>query len=152
MQIISGIPITRYWLVSAERRPKMFMSHSTMSTEQLRQRTSVGRVLQFARIWRRSRCATTFKVRLAFLFISKLYRQMYASTGIATNSARVAPSARLARWLAKPCLRLFQASPMPELQNPRRQKTIPPPILRREDARSSTQGPRSLAIPHPNAC
>ena len=47
MQIISGIPITRYWLVPAERRPKMFMPHPTMSSEQLRQRTSVGRVFQF---------------------------------------------------------------------------------------------------------
>ena len=31
-----------------------------------------------------SRC----KARLAFVLISKLYRQMYANTGIATDSAR----------------------------------------------------------------
>ena len=35
------------------------------------------------------------KARLAFVLISKLYRQMYANTGIATDSARhVAPG----RW------------------------------------------------------
>ena len=43
---------------------------------------------------------------------------MYADTGIATNSARVTWSGRWARWLAKPCRRLFAGSPMPELQVP----------------------------------
>ena len=58
----------------------------------------VGPVLQLARRlgalarrWSRSRHA------LAFVLISKLYRQMYANTGIATDSARVARSARMAR-------------------------------------------------------
>jgi hypothetical protein len=50
--------------------------------------------------------------------ISKLYRQMYANTGIATDSARVAKSARRARWLAKAARRLFIASPMPDLAEP----------------------------------
>ena len=36
-----------------------------------------------------------------FVLISKLYRQMYANTGIATDSARVARSARRARVLAQ---------------------------------------------------
>jgi len=50
--------------------------------------------------------------------ISKLYRQMYANTGIATDSARHAKSERMARLLAKPCRRLFIAKPMPDLQVP----------------------------------
>ena len=58
------------------------------------------------------------RARLAFIFISKLYRQMYASTGIATDSARRNKASRWARWLAKPCRRLFIAKPMPELQMP----------------------------------
>ena len=42
-------------------------------------------------IWnQRSRCVPTLRGRLAFLFISKLYRQMYANTGISTDSARSA--------------------------------------------------------------
>jgi hypothetical protein len=49
------------------------------------------------------------KARLAFLLISKLYRQMYANTGIATDSARHARASRMARMLAKPCRRLFVA-------------------------------------------
>jgi len=31
---VDGIPITRYWLIPAERRPKMFMPHPTMSSEE----------------------------------------------------------------------------------------------------------------------
>jgi hypothetical protein len=52
------------------------------------------------------------------MLISKLYRQMYANTGIATDSARVARSAQRARWIAKAARRLFVAAPMPELQEP----------------------------------
>jgi len=50
--------------------------------------------------------------------ISKLYRQMYANTGIATDSARMARSTRWARWLARPCRRLFVTAPMPHLHVP----------------------------------
>jgi hypothetical protein len=57
----------------------------------------------------------SLKSRLAFVLISKLYRQMYANTGIATDSARVSKSTRWARWLAKPCRLLFVAKPMPDL-------------------------------------
>jgi hypothetical protein len=35
-------------------------------------------------IWKRSRSAKTLKARMAFILISKLYRRMYANTGIAT--------------------------------------------------------------------
>jgi hypothetical protein len=52
------------------------------------------------------------------VLISKLYRQMYANTGIATDSARVNRSARWARVIAKPCRRLFAAKPMPQLAIP----------------------------------
>ena len=43
----------------------------------------------------------SLKGRLAFVLISKLYRQMYANTGIATDSARAARSVSVARWLAR---------------------------------------------------
>ena len=58
--------------------------------------------------------------RVTFVLISKLYRQMYANTGIATDSARVARSARRARVLARFARRLFITSPMPELEMPLR--------------------------------
>lgn len=124
VQMVSGIPITRYWLIPAESRPKMFMPHPTMGSEELRQRTQHvwDQFYSLGSIWRRSRCTPNIRARLAFLFISKLYRQMYASTGIATDSARRNNANRWARWLAKPCRRLFQARPMPELQNPRQSK------------------------------
>ena len=69
-------------------------------------------------IWRRSRIVGTVRDRVAFILISKLYRQMYANTGIATDSARVSIAAGWARWLAKPLQRLFSARPMPDLQVP----------------------------------
>src|SRR6185437_14893233 len=50
--------------------------------------------------------------RFAFVLISKLYRQMYANTGIATDSARVSRANRWARLIAKPCRRLFVARPL----------------------------------------
>jgi hypothetical protein len=52
------------------------------------------------------------------VLISKLYRQMYANTGIATDSARTARATQWARWIARPCRRLFVTAPMPHLQVP----------------------------------
>jgi hypothetical protein len=66
----------------------------------------------------RSRFIKSMRARLAFVLISKIYRQMYADTGIATDSARVSRSSRWARWLAKPCQRLFAAPEMPHLKMP----------------------------------
>lgn len=120
--MVEGIPITRYWLIPAHLRPKMFMPHPTMSSEELRQRTQGvwDEFYSLKAIWQRSACTPNLRARLAFLFISKLYRQMYASTGIATDSARRSKANRWARWLAKPTQKLFQAKPMPGLQVPGR--------------------------------
>lgn len=74
-------------------------------------------------IWRRSRFLRSNRSRLAFVLISRLYRQMYADTGIATDSARVAWSTRWARWLAPPCRLLFAARPMPDLDVPKKKTT-----------------------------
>ena len=60
-------------------------------------------------IWRRSSFLRSMKGRLAFVLISKLYRQMYANTGIATDSARHVRAGKMARLIAKPCRRLFVA-------------------------------------------
>ena len=61
-------------------------------------------------------CTPTLRARLAFVLISKLYRQMYANTGIATDSARVNRANRWARLIARPCRRLFTAGPLPSLR------------------------------------
>ena len=68
------------------------------------------------KIWKRSKCASRLRWRMAFLLISKLYCYMYARTGIATDSARQSLAVRWARLIAKPCIRLFAAKPMKELQ------------------------------------
>jgi hypothetical protein len=117
---IAGFPLTRYWLIPQALRPKVYMSHPVMSDEELRRRTQGvwDRFYSLRLIWKRSGCVKSLRGRLAFTFISKLYRQMYANTGIATDSARGNRAVRWARWLAKPCLRLFQGPSMPELQVP----------------------------------
>ena len=117
---IGGIPLTRHWLIPQALRPKLYCPHPAMSGDEIRQRTQAvwDRFYDLKSIWRRSSFMTSSKGRLAFVLISKLYRQMYANTGIATDSARVARSARWARWLAMPCRYLFSARPMPDLQVP----------------------------------
>lgn len=117
---IDGVPITRYWLIPAESRPNVFTPHKTMSAEEIRVRTQGvwDDFYSLGAIWDRSRCTPNLRTRLAFVFISKLYRQMYAKTGIATDSARRQKATRIARWLAVPCRKLFEAKPMPELKMP----------------------------------
>lgn len=117
---VEGIPITRYWLVPHALRPKMFMPHPTMGAREMQARTQGvwDSFYSFSQIWRRSACVKSLKGRLAFLFVSKLYRQMYANTGISTDSARRKNANRWARWLAVPTRRLFKAKPMPDLVVP----------------------------------
>ncbi len=124
---VDGIPITRHWLIPQELRPKMMMPHPTMSGEEMRQRTQGvwDRFYSIRSIWKRSLCTKSIRGRLAFLFVSKLYRQMYASTGIATDSARRKRANTWARWLAIPTRRLFQGTAMPGLQVPPRRATVP---------------------------
>jgi radical SAM superfamily enzyme YgiQ (UPF0313 family) len=117
---IDGIPLSRHWLIPQALRPKVYVPHPLMSADEIRVRTQAvwDRFYSMEQIWRRSRCVTSLKARLAFVLISKLYRQMYANTGIATDSARVNRSARWARWIARPCRRLFAGQPMPDLAVP----------------------------------
>ncbi|MFL6449477.1 MAG: hypothetical protein ACJ746_17620 [Bryobacteraceae bacterium] len=114
--------ITRYWLIPPDKRPKMFMPHPSMSSDEMRARTQGvwDNFYALPAIWKRSACTPTLRARLAFVLISKLYRQMYASTGIATDSARRERATLWARRIAKITRRLFQARPMPDLQLPRR--------------------------------
>ena len=122
---VDGVPITRYWLIPGDRRPKLYISHPTMSPDEVRRRTQAvwDTFYSFSAIWQRSRCAPKLRDRLAFIGISKLYRQMYANTGIATDSARRQSANRWARWLARPCLRLFRAKPRPDLAVPKISRT-----------------------------
>jgi radical SAM superfamily enzyme YgiQ (UPF0313 family) len=117
---VNGVPLTRYWLIPSAQRPKVYSPHPLMSPEEIRARTQGvwDRFYSLSAIWRRSTCVRSVRSRVAFVLISKLYRQMYANTGIATDSARMARSARRARWLAKAARPLFTTTPMPGLQEP----------------------------------
>jgi hypothetical protein len=125
--MVGDVPITRYWLIPTEVRPKMFTPHPTMSSEEIRERTQKvwDRFYNWSSIWERSACTPTLKARIAFMFLSKLYRQMYAGTGISTDSARRKKSKRWARWTAHQCKKLFRAKPMPELEGPKWEIGIP---------------------------
>ncbi len=112
---VAGIPVTRHWLIPQAQRPKVYVPHPAMSADEIRARTQAvwDRFYSLPRIWARSRCTPTLRARLAFVLISKLYRQMYANTGIAIDSARVSRANRWARLIARPCRRLFTARPWP---------------------------------------
>ncbi len=117
---VDGVPITRYWLIPTDKRPKMFTPHPSMSPGEISDRTQKvwDRFYNWSAIWERSACTPTLRARVAFMFLSKLYRQMYAGTGISTDSARKKKSKRWARWTAAQCRLLFVAKPMPELASP----------------------------------
>jgi radical SAM superfamily enzyme YgiQ (UPF0313 family) len=117
---VGEVPLTRYWMIPSEVRPKMFTPHPTMTSEEIRQRTQKvwDRFYNWGPIWKRSACCPNITSRIAFIFLSKLYRQMYANTGISTDSARRKKSKAWAKWTARQCKRLFEAKPMPELAGP----------------------------------
>jgi radical SAM superfamily enzyme YgiQ (UPF0313 family) len=120
---IDGVPITQHWLMDEASRPKIYMEHPTMTADEIRSRTQGvwDRFYSVGSIWQRSSMLKSYKSRVAFVLISKLYRQMYANTGIATDSARVAASAKRAQMIGRVARRFFVAAPMPNLTVPQAQ-------------------------------
>jgi hypothetical protein len=118
--MVAGIPLTTHWLIPEAQRPRLYTEHPTMSLEEIRvgAQRAWDRFYSWKCIWARSNVVRSMKARIAFVLVSKLYRQMYANTGIATDSARVQRSARWARWLGLACRGLFLARPMPGLRVP----------------------------------
>ena len=109
--VVDGIPLTRHWLMPSGKRPKIYMPHPSLKPEEIRAYTQQvwDNFYSLPAIWKRAHCVKSLKSRIAFVLVSKLYRQMYANTGIATDSARHARASKMARLLAKPCRRLFVA-------------------------------------------
>lgn len=117
---VNGVSVTQHWLIPVSQRPKLFTEHPTMSLEEIRARTQGAwdRFYGWGPVWQRARVVSSLKSRLAFVLVSKLYRQMYANTGIASDSARASSAERWARLISKPTARLFAGRPMPDLQVP----------------------------------
>ena len=117
---IAGVRITRRWLIPQALRPKLYWPHPTMSAEEIRRNTqSVWDTFYGLKsIWVRSRFIKSLRARLAFVLISKIYRQMYADTGMRRTVLEYRDPLRWARWLARPCQRLFAGRPMPPLRIP----------------------------------
>jgi hypothetical protein len=99
--MIEGVPLTQHWLIPEHQRPRLYAAHPTMSLEEIRVGTQRAwdRFYGWRYVWARSRVVESVRARITFVLISKLYRQMYANTGIATDSAWVQRSARWARWI-----------------------------------------------------
>ncbi len=118
--MVGDVPITRYWLIPTEVRPKMFTPHPSMSSTEISDRTQNvwDRFYSWRAVWERSACVPNLRGRMAFMFLSKLYRQMYAGTGISTDSARRKKSKTMARFMAKQTKKFFHAKPMPDLSSP----------------------------------
>jgi hypothetical protein len=142
---IAGVPITRHWLIPQADRPKVYTPHPVMSADDIRQHTQAAwdHFYALPRVWARARVVPSLKGRLAFVLISKLYRRMYANTGIATDSARAARSIRVARWLARGCRGLFSGAPMPTLQ-------VPDAAEMPRPARPASAEPRYVRISTPS--
>lgn len=117
---IAGQPLTKHWLIPASQRPKMFSPHPTMTADEIRTRTQTvwDNFYSMSSIWKRADCVKSLRAKVAFVLISKLYRQMYANTGLAADSARVSRAERWTRLVAPATRKLFTASPMPDLQVP----------------------------------
>ena len=109
-----------HWLIPPSKRPKYYMPHPTMTPDEVRERTQAvwDRFYSLPVVWRRSKATKSLKSRVAFVLLSKLYRQMYANTGIATDSARQSRAHKWARVILKPLRRLFIGHPLPDLQVP----------------------------------
>ena len=117
---VNQVPITRYWLIPAAERPKLMMPHPSMGSAEMRARTQGvwDAFYSLKAIWKRASVTPNMRARLAFVFVSKLYRQMYANTGIATDSARRKKANSWARLFAILCQKLFNVAPMPNLRVP----------------------------------
>jgi hypothetical protein len=126
-QNVDGIPYSRHWLIPRGRRPHVYTQHPAMSPDEIRQFTqrTWDQFYSIGSVWRRSKCVTSVRGRLAFVLVSKLYRQMYANTGITTDSNRMARSVKWSRWIAAPLQRLFAGTPMPGLEMPEAEVSEP---------------------------
>jgi hypothetical protein len=77
--LVGDVPITRYWLIPTEVRPKMFTPHPTMSSDEIRERTQKvwDRFYNWSAIWQRSACTPTLRPGLLlFSFRSSTGRCM----------------------------------------------------------------------------
>ncbi len=118
-ETVDGIPLNRFWLIPRSKRPKLYLPHPTMTPHEIRTKTQEvwKKFYSLPNVWKRSRATNKLRDRMAYVLISLLFPQMYANTGLATDSAR--SRARLwAKLIAKPCRHVFIAKPMPELEVP----------------------------------
>ena len=83
---VNGVPLSRYWLIPSAERPKVYSPHPVMSADDIRRRTQEvwDRFCPLAAIWQRSDSVRSIRSRIAFVLISKLYRQNRLAIGVVT--------------------------------------------------------------------
>jgi radical SAM superfamily enzyme YgiQ (UPF0313 family) len=126
---VDGVPMNRYWLAPSRTRLSLQLPNAVMSREMVSAGTSRAwdNFYGWQRLWERSRRCSTLRERVAFVLIGKLYRQMYARTGLATDSARTNRAALWARILARQIRPLFKGAAMPGLAVPDPDLATAPP-------------------------
>ena len=108
--------MNRYWLARANERLGVAIQNPVMTRAEISAgtRSAWDQFYSLRLLWERSRRIRTLRKRLMFVLFFKMYRQMYAGTGFASDSARQ----RVAMWaglLALPCRRFFKSPPTPDV-------------------------------------
>ena len=69
--VVGGVPLTRYWLIPASQRPKVYTPHPRMSADEIRTRTQQvwDRFYRVQAAWARSACLRSLRARVAFVLI-----------------------------------------------------------------------------------
>jgi len=124
---VDGVPLTRYWLIPRRSGRKCscrirheFGRHAPADA------SCLGPLLQSADILEARRLHSESEGTLAFMFISISYIAKCTRAPASPPTARESAGQSMARVLAKPCRRLFQAKPMPELRAPDFRSAVPP--------------------------
>jgi hypothetical protein len=88
-EMVGGVPLTRYWLIPASDRPKMFTPHPSMSADEIRERTQGvwDRFYSLGSIWTRSNCVKSLKARVMFVLIAPARKRPTASPAGSPNRA-----------------------------------------------------------------
>ena len=119
---IAGHPLTRFWLIPREQRPKVYTPHPMLSPEQIRRGTQSiwDRFYSIPAIWERAQHRQV-AARRASLFVDHveaLPADVCEYRHRDRQRAREPLDSVGARVLARPCRSLFVTTPMPDLQVP----------------------------------
>ena len=118
---IAGYPLTRFWLIPREQRPKVYTPHPMLSPDEIRRGTQSvwDRFYSIPAIWERASIVKSLAGALAVRAdVEAVPADVREHRHCHRQRARDALGATGRAWLAQAGRRLFVASPMPDLQVP----------------------------------